>query len=176
MALNWIKNLVLKQKLKRISRKVQVQNWSTAKTALLIYECDEMGIPKNVLDFSRFLKEEGIKANVLGFMDSKPKEEEKPKEELNYFYFDRRELDLLGQPSSEKVKQLAQNQYDLLIDLNLKNRYPLKWICSCSTAAFKVGISGDYQNEACDLTIKTDRNSLEDSIEQIKKYLNIINK
>lgn len=176
MALNWIKNLVLKQKLKRLQRKVKVQNWNTAKSALLIYECDEMGIPKSILDFSRFLKEESIKASVVGFIDSKPKAKEKPKEELNYSYFDRRELDLLGQPNSEKVKQLTQSQFDLLIDLNLKNKYPLKWICSCSDAAFKVGITGDYQNEICDLTIKTDRNNLEDSIEQIKKYLKIINK
>ena len=174
--MNWIKNLILKQKLKRINRKIKVQNWNTAKTALLIYECDQDGISKSILDFSRFLKEEGVKANIIGFIDSKPKLEEMPKEELNYFYFDKRELDLLGQPNSDKIRNLVIEQYDLLIDLNLRNKYPLKWICSCSTAAFKVGISGDYQNEICDLTIKTDRANAEDGIEQIKKYLKIINR
>lgn len=151
-------------------------NLDQAKTALLIYDAT---LPENdqlVRKMAQFFKEEGVKADTLGFYNKKGKKVVVPKDELNYHYFSPLDLNWLKFPKSEKVIDLKKKEVDLLIDLNLKNNFSLECISTLSPARFKVGASGSYRDETCDLTLSLKEVNLQELIEQMKKYLSIINK
>lgn len=166
---------VLGNKLKRQNRRVKVFNLKSAKSALLVYEATHAYQEEKVRNLARFLKEEGIKVDSLGYYKKKNKKEVLPKDELGYVYFDKEHLNWYGFAKNPKLKAYQENEYHLLIDLNLENRFCLEVISSLSNAHFKVGIAGGYCNEICDLTIATEEKDIDYLIEQIKNYLNIIN-
>ncbi|MEX2380336.1 MAG: hypothetical protein WD530_06315 [Vicingaceae bacterium] len=151
-------------------------NLNQAKTALLIYDAT---LPENdqlVRKMAQFLKEEGVKVDALGFYNKKGKKVVVPKDELIYHYFSPLDLNWLKFPKAEKIIDLKKKEVDLLIDLNLNNHFSLESISTLSPAHFKVGASGNYRNEICDLTLSLKEVNLQELIEQMKKYLSIINK
>jgi DNA-binding transcriptional MerR regulator len=167
---------ILKQKAKKQKRKVKVMNLEQVKTALLVYDAT---LPENdqlARKMAQFLKEEGVKADTLGFFNKKGKKVVLPKDELNYHYFSPLDLNWLKFPKSKKVIDLKKKKVDLLIDLNLNNHFSLESISTLSPAHFKVGASGSYRDEVCDLTLSMKDADMHNLIEQIKKYLSIINK
>ncbi len=175
--LGGIQDFLLKRKASKRKRKVQVHNLSSAKSALILYIHKDGGREKEIRDFARFLKEEGIKTSTLSFIPKKIKEEENiPKEELNYFYFSKGELNWMKIPNSNRLKKLMNEDFDLLIDFNLEGSFPLKWISSMSKSHFKVGNDRSYQAEVCDLLLGTEENTIAALQEQCKHYLNMINR
>lgn len=151
-------------------------NLSQAKSALIVYDASSAENDQLVRKFSQYLKEEGVKANTIGFYNKKGKKVILPKDELNYHYFSPLDLNWLKFPKAKKVIDLKRQDVDLLIDLNLSDHFSLEVISSLSPAKFKVGASGKYRDEICDLTLSMKNAHLEELIVQIKKYLNIINK
>lgn len=175
--LGGIQNFLLKRKLAKRKRKVQVHNLGTAKSAILLYTYHNNQREKEVRDFAKFLKEEGIKVTSLAFISKKIKEESKmPKEELNYFYFTKEELNWMKVPKSNRIKKLMNEHFDLLIDLNLEQSFPIEWISCLSNSAFKVGGNKGYQSESCDLLLGTKEESITALQEQCMYYLNMINR
>lgn len=151
-------------------------NLEQIKTALLIYDATLSENDQLARKMAQFLKEEGVKTDALGFFNKKEKKVVLPKDELNYHYFSPLDLNWLKIPKSNKVIDLKKKKVDLLIDLNLNNHFSLEFISTLSPAHFKVGASGSYRDEVCDLTISMENADMQNLIEQIKKYLSIINK
>lgn len=175
--LGGLQNFLLKRKAKKSKRKVQVHNLGSAKSALLLYTFKDELREKQIRDFARFLKEEGIKTTSIAFIAKKMKDESKlPKEELTYFYFDKKEVSWLTIPNSTRLKKLMRADFDLLIDLNLEESFPLQWISTLSKASFKVGNEKGYHAESCDLLLGTKENTIVALQDQCKLYLNMINR
>ena len=171
----WLAKLLLKQKVKKLQRKVRTQNFSSAKTAVIIYDASQKEDEGIVRNFARFLKEEGLKVTTFGYYKFKDKADLPPKEELSYYYFTSKELNWLRQPSLESSKRVLLDQADLLIDLNINNQFCLQHLVALSKANFKAGGAGSYRDQACDLTIKLNPVNLDSLIKELKKYLAIIN-
>ncbi len=169
-----LQQFVLRQKVSRLQRKVKVCNLATAKTALIVYETKE-GEEKMARNFARFLKEEGIKVETLAFYQLKNKKDQRPKDELEYNYFDKNDCNWLQFPSEKRIRKTIAKDFDLLIDLNLSNRFCLEFISSLSRAKFKVGAAEGYRTKSCDFTISVSQAELSYLIEQIKVYLKMIN-
>jgi hypothetical protein len=175
--LGGIKNFLLKRRLARSKRKIKVHNLQSAKSALLLYVYTGNGREKEVRDFARFLKEEGIKTTTLAYLPKKIKEEsDRPQEELSYFYFDKQELNWLGIPNSNRLKKMIKSDFDLLVDLNREELFPLQYVSTLSKASFKVGKNSGYQLDSCDLLLGTKDDSILSLQEQCKHYLNMINR
>ncbi len=166
---------VLGNKLKRQKRRVKVFNLKTAKTALIIYNSSDPFQEETVRNFARFLKEERIKVNTLGFFKRKTKKDDLPKDELEYKYFDKEFLNWYGLLKNSEIKAIQDREFDLLVDLNIDDIFCLEAISSLSPAHFKVGKAGDYRNAICDLTISTEETGVDYLIDQMKNYLSIIN-
>lgn len=174
--IKFIQQFLLKRKLQNSNRKVRVVNLASSKSALLVYNACIEEEEKLVRQFARFLKEEGIKTDSIAYYKKKNKNDEGPQNELGYYYLKKEELNWLNIPISRQVKTMILNEYHLLIDLNLSNIFCLEYIASMSKANFKVGIADGYQKEICDLTLEVPSDQLNNLIEQIKVYLNMINK
>lgn len=174
--MKWLATYILKQRAKKLKRKVKVMNLEQAKTALLLYDATLPEKDQLARKMAQFFKEEGVKVETLGFYNKKGKKVVVPKDELNYHYFSPVDLNWLKFPKAKKVIELKKKQVDLLIDLNLEDHFSLECISTLSPAYFKVGASGSYRDEVCDLTLSLKELNLQELIEQIKKYLSIINK
>jgi len=173
--IKFIQKYLLGSKLRKSKRRVRVANLKISKSALLIYDASNEKEEKLVRQFARFLKEEGLKTESVGFYKKKNKTDEGPLDELGYHYLKKEELNWLMLPTSSKVKKMISTEYNLLIDLNLSNIFCLQFISSLSKASFKVGIADGYQKDTCDLTISIPARKLEELIEQMKVYLKMIN-
>lgn len=174
--MKWLARLLLRQKFKKLQRKVLTYNLNTANTAVIIYNASQKKDDELVRKFARFLQEEGLKVSSFGFYKLKNKTDRPPKEELNYFYFTTKQLNWLKQLSLNQQQKTLLNQADLLIDLNLNEIFCLEELVVLSQANFKVGATGSYRDQACDLTIRLETANLERLIKELKKYLAIINK
>lgn len=174
--MNIIARKYLASKVKKVKRKVRVVNLSAAESALMVYDASNDATEKKARNFARFLKEEGIKVDSIAFYKLKGKDDKRPKDELGYLYFDKRDRSWLGFPKDSRILTCIVKEYHLLIDLNFNNNFTLEVISSLSNANFKVGKSGGYQDEICDLTIAMKENKLEYYLEQVSTYLKMINK
>lgn len=165
----------MNRSMKRLKRKVSFRSLANCETALIVYNCSQADMEKAVRSFARELKEEGLKVTTLGYFDIKDKHQSKPKDELNYFYFDRKEKTLLGQIKNNKVKRLMVDSFGVLIDLNLKNDFVLKRFSALSRAKFKVGIKNEYALQVYDLTVDEKAEDIKKVCSQILHYLKMIN-
>ena len=174
--MNIIAEQLLRQKTKKVKRNVGTVNLKTAKTALIIYDATDNKRENKVRNFAHFLKEEGIKTTTLGYYRKQNKEDVKPEDELSYHYFDKNSFNRLGFPKDELLNKTIAKEFHLCFDLNVDYQFQLRVISSLSRANLKVGKSGGYQNDICDLTLAVENNELNYLMDQMKIYLNMINK
>lgn len=174
--MNLLSTNLLRQKAKKIKRKIIAMNLKSAKSALIVYDATDPIKRKEIINFARFLKEEGLTTDTIAYYKKKNKEDELPQDELGYVFFDKKSCNFLGFPIDNKLKKKMVREYHMMIDLNLHHNFTLEVISSLSKANFKVGKSGSYRDEVCDLTISTESNDLSKLIEQIKNYLQMINR
>lgn len=172
--MNQLKTNILKRKLKRLNRKVSFRSLSHCDTALIAYNCSQSDLEKSVRAFARQLKEEGLNVTTLGYYDIKDKNKSKPKDELSYHYFDRKEVNYFGLLKNSQLKRLIVQPFDLMIDLNLKGDFVLRSISSLSKAKFKVGIENEYALEVYDLTVNEKNEDINQVCKQILHYLKMI--
>jgi len=172
----FLQQIILKRKFKSLKRKVKVANLKLFKSALIVYNATNPEEDKIVRQFSRFLKEEGVKVESIGYYKKKNKKDEGPQDELGYYYLKKEELNWLHFPNTNAVKKKIATEYNLLLDLNLSGNFCLQMISSLSKATFKVGRASGYQKDVCDLTISMPKGNLTELIEQMKVYLQMINK
>ncbi len=174
--IQFIADKYLAQKLKKVKRKVGAINLATAKSAILVYNASNASFEKKVRDYARFLKEEGVKVDTIGFYKLKGKEDQRPQDELGYVYYDKKCINRLGFPNDNRVLKMIAKDYHLMIDLNFDSTFSLKVISTLSNANFKIGRSRGYQKDICDLTISTENNELDYFLSQTTTYLKMINK
>jgi hypothetical protein len=172
----WIANYRLQQKAGQEERQVRAHNLVDTNSALIVYDGSNKQRREAVIQLARFLKEERVKVETLAFYKRKGKEDKKPKDEAGYYYFDQKERNWLGFPMGGAVDSILSKEFDLLIDLNLESVFSLEVITTLAKASFKVGKAQTYCEKVCDMTIATKEQDIQYLIEQIKNYLQLINK
>lgn len=90
--------------------------------------------------------------------------------------FKRTDLNLFYFPRQQEVIKFIDTPYDILIDINSCNHFPLYYVSAMSVAEFKIGPGGRFSSEAADMTIELGNNDgIEYFLEQVKYYLEMIN-
>lgn len=86
--------------------------------------------------------------------------------DLNFFYI----------PGSDDVNEFINTPYEILIDINTNNLFPVKFITVLSRAEFKVGTENSAYRDRLDMTINISKqNDPAYYLEQVKYYLEMIN-
>jgi hypothetical protein len=174
--MKFLGDFILKRKRAKLIREVYFKKLSDVKSVLIIYDCTNPETEEKVRSFARYFIEERLEVESIGYYSKVGKNISKPIDELGYSYFDKKDLNSYKFPKSLKIKKTISNQYDLMIDLNMKEHFSLEVLSSLSRSRFKVGSNNKYGNEIFDLTIDIKENNLDYLIEQIKIYLGMINK
>ena len=165
-----------RETLKRILERAIPQ---TLQDVVLIY-ASVMGMRGGALfeeNYVKKIKEElGItRIMALGFFDEK----ELPHylhTKLNFDAFCLKDLNWYRIPHGNTVQNFIAEEYDILIDLTLRDHLPLQYIVAKSKARFKVGRLSDSNAHFLDMMIDTaGAHSLPQLIANIDRYLMMIN-
>ncbi len=123
-----------------------------------------------------YLREHRKRVKAIGFFTTK-QIPAMAYSKLEYDFFSSKELNWFGKPSSIFIQNFIDEEYDLLIDLNNHNLFPLKFISALSKANFKVGKLHKNDLEIFDMMIDSDdTKSLKYFLRQVDTYITMLNK
>ena len=129
---------VLKRNLKHLKRNVKSCNIDDAKSIGILFNATNSASFETVKNLVKELSGKRRKIMVLGFIEGKHLID-------HYLYrkgfefFTRSHLNWYEKPKSEAVSEFIKEEFDILINLNLEESYPINYILSLSKASFKVG-------------------------------------
>ena len=166
---------VFQRELKSNKRTKAVSNLENAKSIGILYEATDAVQIKKIEPFVKYFFELKKDVKALGYVNKKKLDNHHiPK--LNYDFFYLKDLNWYYKPQNYIISNFVKKEYDILINLSDSNCIPIKYLVASSLAHFKIGQFEDGF-EIYDLMIKLDKEkSKERLMEEIKHYLNLINK
>lgn len=135
---------VLSKHLRHHKRILQSCNLLEAKSIGVLFNATHLVSFEIVKDLVKNLSAHSKQVVVLGYVDSKQMID-------HYLYrkgfefFTRNHLNWYKQPQCAAVDDFIKQEFDILINLNLEESYPVKYILSLSKAKFKVGKYSELQ-------------------------------
>jgi hypothetical protein len=168
-------NYFLKEELLKTGRERKITNLKDAKKIGVLYTLDDVPEYEIVSEFVSRLQHDHKEVKALGFVKNKnlvsrflPK--------LSYDFFSKKDLNWFFKPFHSKVKDFIEKEFDILIDLTMKDSLPLKFISALSMAHCRVGRYSEANRVCYDIMIDlTKPMTLNEYILQIIHYLTVIN-
>lgn len=163
-----------KQK-KKLVRDKRAHNFKSASSAAILFDPMIPESFREIKEFTKYLREQGIKCKVYGFVDQK----EVPHEMLlwsNFEFLTKNEVNWHGKPRGEIADSYYSSEPDILFVFRFKESLPLDYLSELSRAQFKVGCYTEAPNDY-DLMINTPEGQCDIHyfIEQVKHYMNMLN-
>jgi hypothetical protein len=160
---------VLTKKLKQHKRVVKSCNIYNAKSVGILFNATHLVSFEIVKNLVKTLSDKNRKIMVLGFVDSKQMID-------HYLYrkgfefFTRTQLNWFDKPEGDAVNDFIEQEFDVLINLNLEISYPIKYILANSKASFKVGRLTD-QHQLMDfmIDIEQEKEAMKDLQSELQK-------
>ena len=169
-------NYFLSLEMKTLKREIMFVNMLDAKTVGIVFDATESSDFELVKKYITYLKEMKKRVKAIGFYNQNAVPA-LAYSKLEYDFFCQKELTWHNSPNSVYVKNFIEDQYDILLDLNLDDLFPLRYISSLSKAKFKVGKKSEKNNPIFDLMIETrEGKGLKYFLKNIDTYIFIINK
>ena len=129
-----------------------------------------------VKKYISYLKDLKKRVKAIGFFNTK----DTPAvaySKLEYDFFSLKDLSWNYTPNNIYVKNFIDDQFDILVDLNLNDSFPLKYISTLSKAKFKVGKNSKWNSSIFDLLLEVESSKdLKYFLRNLDTYLFIINK
>lgn len=166
---------VLRKRFKKSTRDKSVQNFDTAKSAVILFDTSLPDSFPAIKDFSKFLNSRGIATNVFGYVPQK----ESPQEVLlwaNFAFVSSKDVNWYGSPKGEVAEMFNRLHPDLLFVICFDNNLTIDFFTWLSGARFKVGCYTENENDF-DLMINANMAKVEVAylIEQMKHYIQMLN-
>ena len=160
---------VLRRQLRRLKRTVESCNINEANSIGVLFNATHSVSFDIVKNFVKELSGKSKKIMVLGFVDSKQLID-------HYLYrkgfdfFTRNDLNWFEKPQNIAVTNFINQKFDILINLNLEDAYPIKYILSLSKASFKVGqLTQAHQYHDFMIDIKQEQEAMKDIQSELLK-------
>lgn len=173
---NMAGNYFLSREMASVSRNKMFLNLEEAKTIGIVFDATENENFELVKKYINYLKDLKKRVKAIGFFNSKitpPMAYSK----LEYDFFCLKDLSWHNSPNSIYVKNFIGDEYDILLDLNLMDSFPLRYISTLSRAKFKVGKKNKWNSSIFDLMLEVkDGKNLKYFLRNLDQYLFIINK
>lgn len=174
-----IANLYLQYKLNRLTRNTKPANrfnFKNVKTIAILFDATEKLDFELMKKYVNYLREHGKKVKVVGFYNSKTVPEH-VYSKLEYDFYSTKDLSFIGEPKPLFINSFLAEEFDLMVDLNLKNHFSLKYISFLSNAKFKVGAYNAKYTDNYELMIDIEKNNtLKYFLRQIDIYVPMFNK
>jgi hypothetical protein len=167
---------ILRRKIAGSKRKVHYSSFGQVKKIGIVWDASNT---KEFHYLSRFYQEmhdRNIEVKIIGYFDGKNLPDQYTairylacirRHELNFFY----------QPVTNEANSFINGHFDIVIDINFRKLFPLRWITSLSNSGFKVGLTEQENiHSPFDLMLELKNPvDIDDYLHQILKYLEMIN-
>jgi hypothetical protein len=166
----------LEKKLAETKRRRSFTNFKNVKRIGIVWDASCMNDFGKLSAFFQKMNSRNIAVEILGYFPEK----ELPDKYTAVRYlkcFKKNEINWFFIPFVNEPNEFIKTEYDILIDLNFKNLFPLKYITTLSSARFKVGLSetGEDKN-LFDLMMEIKNYSdIDNFLTQVIYYLEMIN-
>ena len=127
----------VKKHLAEHPREKRFVNYDNAKSVILLFESDYTERNPFIKRVMEQFKAEGKKVCAWGFLDKK---EVTSPILPDYRVLNKKMCDWSGRPKEAFLRELADNEYDLLIDLTVNRFLPMQYITLYANAACKAGV------------------------------------
>lgn len=162
----------LRRKTRHQDRKKLIHNFTTAKTAGVIFTCRNEEEFTAVKGFKNFLESESIQTDVIGYVSDKSI----PDHFLlrtGFNFFCQRDLTWYYRPDKQFVSDFIKKKYDILFDLSLREYFPIEYIVKLSPSSYKIGRFMDSDRYDLMIDIHNEQ-SVSYLIDQIRHYISIL--
>ena len=96
--------------------------------------------------------------------------------EPNHYFLKEKDLNMLGLPKKNHIKNFIENHYDVLINLVILYNPVIHYLVSKSKAEIKAGFLHEGYEAPYDLIINANaEETYKDAVKNIVNYLNLIN-
>jgi hypothetical protein len=173
-----IGNIYIKLELKDSPRlrKPNRFNFNNIKTVGILFDATSPEDFDLVKRYIVYLKEQRKKVKAIGFFSTK-QTPDMAYSKLEYDFFTTKEINWFGKPTSVIIQNFITEEYDLLIDLNIGDQFPLRYISTLSKANFKVGKYNEKDLDMYDMMIDADNTkTLKYFLRQVDVYITMLNK
>ena len=166
---------VFQRDLRTNKRLKEVISLEKAKSIGILYDATNTEQIKRIEPFVKYFFELKKEVKALGYVNKKKLDDcHIPK--LNYDFFYLKDLNWYYKPQNYIIENFIKKEYNILINLSDSNCIPIKYLVASSLAHFKIG-QFEEGYEIYDLMIKLDKEKGKERLmEEIKHYLNLINK
>lgn len=171
-----IGSYLLRTEASQLRRNKTAFNIADAKSFAILFEASELEDVDLIKKYVVYLKEMKKKVRVIGYFDTEfPPHFTYSK--LEYEFFNLKELTWFLKPSGTFFDAFCEEEFDVMIDLNIYDHFPLKYVATLSRAQFKVGKFSEENKKIYDLLIDTKPDkSFKYFLQQVDIYLGMINK
>lgn len=128
-----------------VLRHRKVRNLGEVRTVGILYDATDREIFEYVNDIVRRFRADMKKVHTLGYINSKD-DRDMLSSKLGFDFFNRKNLDFYFRPRCPVAENFMAERFDLLIDFNVENLWPLEYVMRRSHASLKVGLSPRHHN------------------------------
>ena len=166
---------VFQRELQTNSRTKEVCNLDDAKSIGILYDATSEQQIKIIKPFVSYFFNLKKDVKALGYVNAKELSYcHTPKLQYDFFY--QKDLNWYYKPQNYIIDNFIMKEYDILINLCDSNTIPIKYLVASSIAHFKIGIHEEgYEIYDLMISLKEDK-SIEKLMNEIKYYINLINK
>lgn len=167
-----LSSLLLARNLKQEGRNVKVCNIQQAKTVGVTFVVNNKEHVKEVKGFLKELMDRGLKTFALGYIPVKKPDEYYLSQKAFNFFSDK-DLDWLLRPVNGPANEFIKAPFDILIDIDSDEFFPMHYVIEKSKAGFKVGRFG--QQQTFDFMMNINKSEgIKEYYTQLIHYLTII--
>ena len=166
----------LEKKLAGTKRKRSFTNFTNVKRIGIVWDASSSDDFGKLSVFFQKMNNRNVNVEILGYYPGK----ELPDKYTAVRYlkcFKRNDVNMFFIPSNNEPAEFIKTEFDILIDLNFENVFPLKYVTTLSKAKFKVGLAEPGEdNSSFDLMMEMKSNrDIDNYLTQVIYYLEMIN-
>ena len=167
-------NAVFRQRLRLQHKQRQVVSFEEAKKIGMLYDATDDGDYETVKQYVKVVRGDHKEVTALGYVDKKELSRNQFAQ-LGLDFFTRKNLRWNMIPDSLEVKNFINEPFDILINLNEGNCFPLNYITAMSKARFRIGRYNKNHIYNFDMMIEAGNStSLSQFIKEADKYIRVI--
>ncbi|MEI7596532.1 MAG: hypothetical protein WCK02_12345 [Bacteroidota bacterium] len=166
----------LNKQIEYFTRERRMTNMDDAQSIGIIYDALDQESFDIINNFIEVLKRSGKYVQVLGFVPAKRFEQDYFLK-LDIHLFKYSDLNWYYKPSKQCIDDFVARDFDVLLNLSLRDEFPTQYISAISKSKLKVGKDSVDNQKILDMLITVDAEiGLKDFIRTIRHYLSMINR
>jgi len=169
-------NAILNKRMAKMKRKRFFGNINNAKTIGIVWDASTPDDITILYQFHQKMTEKNIDVKIIGYFPGKDLPDRLTA--IRYLTCLKKEdINITYRPVAREANEFMNTKFDILIDINFRNVFTLRYISCLSMAGFKVGIfDNGIKNNPYDFMIEYNKSAdINTYLTQVIYYLEMIN-